>query len=297
MTCKPYLYHCRIPHLNDIIITKNGDLMMRKAFIALIIIASVHLPIMALDIPTGIDLPRDPINIELAIDFHKTQIELLNYRIAQTELLRQQQTEVTNKNSKLDRLMDTLHVRERGIMNWLYFADNLNTIRVNFQKIYRLENKLLDLVSDWALSTPSVSFKSLNGIKGTYRDLGAKAAVLMLGYDSQVKFIKDTKALYRLFAAQFGGEVMDNTFSGKMKNLTTNLGTDLQRRSFTNRVLTKQYEMIAGLNKKIELIKYTVLGYYKFDLIGGALDFLDKEEFYKNAENRVEMTFYENSFN
>ena len=241
--------------------------------------------------------PRDIVNIELAIEFHKSQIEMLNQRIVQTELMRVQQTEVTKKNSKLDRLMDTLHVRERGVMNWLYFADNLNTIRLNFQKIYKLENEVLELAKKWALNTPKTNFKSLNGVKATYRDLGAKAAILMLAYDSQVKFIRDTKSLAQLFAAQFGGEIMDNTFSGAMKNLTVNLGTDWQRRNFANRVLTKQYEIISGLRKKIELIRYTALGYYKFDLIGGALDFLDKDEFYRNNENRVEMTFYENSFN
>lgn len=245
----------------------------------------------------GIALPRDVVNIELAIDFHKMQIDMLNKRIIHTELMREQQTEVTKKNSKLDRLMDTLHVRERGIMNWLYFADNLNTIRVNFQKIYKLENEVLDFVRTWVLNTPDIDFRSLNGVKVTYRDLGAKAAILMLAYDSQVKFIRDTKSLAQLFAIQFGGDVMDNTFSGAMKNLTVNLGTDLQRRNFTNRVLTKQYEIIAGLRKKIEMMRYTALGYYKFDLIGGALDFLDTEEFYRNNENRVEMTFYENSFN
>ena len=147
------------------------------------------------------------------------------------------------------------------------------------------------------LNTPDTDFKSLNGVKVTYRDLGAKAAILMLAYDSQVKFIRDTKSLAQLFAIQFGGDVMDNTFSGAMKNLTVNLGTDLQRRNFTNRVLTKQYEIIAGLRKKIEMMRYTALGYYKFDLIGGALDFLDTEDFYRNNENRVEMTFYENSLN
>ena len=245
----------------------------------------------------GIDMPRDPANIELAIDFHKDMINLLNDRIIQTEVMRQQQNENTKKTAKLDRVLDSLHVRERGIMNWLYFADNLNTIRLNFQKIYNLETEILDLVKDWGLTAPSVDFKSLKGVKVTYRDFGAKVAVLMLGYDSQVQFLRKTKALVQLFAIQFGGSVIDNTFSGAMKNLTVNLGTDVQRRAFTNHVMTLQYEIIHDLSKKKELIKYTVLGYYKFDLIGGALDFLESAAYYRTKEFNVEQTFYDNSYN
>ena len=211
--------------------------------------------------------------------------------------MRQQQTENTKKTAKLDRVLDSLHVRERGIMNWLYFADNLNTIRLNFVKIYDLETEILDMVRDWGLTTPDVDVKSLRGIKATYRDLGAKVAVIMLGYDSQVNFVRKTKALARLFAAQFGGEVMDNTFSGKMKNLTVNMGTDLQRRTFTNHVLSLQYDIIHDLSKKKELMRYTVLGYYKFDLIGGALDFLESAAYYQTKAFKVEQTFYDNSYN
>ena len=245
----------------------------------------------------AIDMPRDVFNIELAISFHKQQIKLLNDRIVQTELMRQQQTENTRKTAKLDRVMDSLHVRERGIMNWLYFADNLNTIRQNFVKIYNLETDILDMVRDWGLTTPSVDVKSLRGIKATYRDLGAKVAVIMLGYDSQVSFVRKTKTLARLFAAQFGGEIMDNTFSGRMKNLTVNMGTDLQRRTFTNHVLTLQHDIIHDLSKKKELMRYTVLGYYKFDLIGGALDFLESAAYYQTKEFKIEQTFHDNSYN
>ena len=245
----------------------------------------------------AIDMPRDPANIELAISFHKDMIDLLDDRVVQTELMRQQQKENTKKTAKLDRVLDSLHVRERGVMNWLYFAENLNTIRENFQRIYNLETEILDLVMDWGLTAPSVDFQSLNGVKVTYRDFGAKVAVLMLGYDSQVQFLRKTKALSQLFIIQFGGSAMDETFSGAMKNLTVNLGTDLQRRNFTNHVMTLQYEIIHDLSKKKELIKYTVLGYYKFDLIGGALDFLESAAYYRTKEFKIEQTFYDNSYN
>lgn len=264
---------------------------MRRVLLAVLMLAVACLP------SEAIDLPRDIVNTELAISFHKQQIRLLNDRIVQTELMRQQQTENTKKTAKLDRVLDSLHVRERGIMNWLYFADNLNTIRLNFVKIYDLETEILDMVRDWGLTTPDVDVKSLRGIKATYRDLGAKVAVIMLGYDSQVNFVRKTKALARLFAAQFGGEVMDNTFSGKMKNLTVNMGTDLQRRTFTNHVLSLQYDIIHDLSKKKELMRYTVLGYYKFDLIGGALDFLESAAYYQTKAFKVEQTFYDNSYN
>ena len=245
---------------------------MRRLLLAVLMLAVACLP------SEAIDLPRDIVNTELAISFHKQQIRLLNDRIVQTELMRQQQTENTKKTAKLDRVLDSLHVRERGIMNWLYFADNLNTIRLNFVKIYNLETEILDMVRDWGLTTPDVDVKSLRGIKATYRDLGAKVAVIMLGYDSQVK-------------------VMDNTFSGKMKNLTVNMGTDLQRRTFTNHVLSLQYDIIHDLSKKKELMRYTVLGYYKFDLIGGALDFLESAAYYQTKAFKVEQTFYDNSYN
>lgn len=264
---------------------------MKKILIALTLMTGICFQSKA------IDLPRDIVNTELAISFHKEQIKLLNERIVQAEVMREIQTENTKKTSKLDRVMDSLHVRERGIMNWLYFADNLNNIRLNFIKIYDLETEILNMVKEWGLSAPSVNVKSLKGIKGTYRDFGAKVAVLMLGYDSQVNFVRKTKALARLFAAQFGGEIMDNTFSGKMKNLTTNLGTDLQRRTFTNHAMTLQYEIIQDLRKKKEMMRYTILGYYKFDLIGGALDFLESAAYYQTKAFNVEKTFYDNSYN
>ena len=124
---------------------------MRRLLLAAMMLAVTCLP------SEDIDLPRDIVNTELAISFHKQQIRLLNDRIVQTELMRQQQTENTKKTAKLDRVLDSLHVRERGIMNWLYFADNLNTIRLNFVKIYDLETEILDMVRDWGLTTPMLS--------------------------------------------------------------------------------------------------------------------------------------------
>ena len=70
---------------------------MRRLLLAALMLAVACLP------SEAIDLPRDIVNTELAISFHKQQIRLLNDRIVQTELMRQQQTENTKKTAKLDR--------------------------------------------------------------------------------------------------------------------------------------------------------------------------------------------------
>ena len=68
---------------------------MKKILIALTLMTGICFQSKA------IDLPRDIVNTELAISFHKEQIKLLNERIVQAEVMREIQTENTKKTSKL----------------------------------------------------------------------------------------------------------------------------------------------------------------------------------------------------
>ena len=258
-------------------------------------VGAIDLPTLP-SIPTGIDVPRDILTIEASIDLHKELIKILNQRMLTAEMVRQVQTVSTENTSKLDRVMNTLHKREEGIMNWLQFAESLNEMRLKFIKIYDLENDILKITENFVVKKPTFDL-SLKGLGVTYKDFGVQVALGMLIYNSQVKFVTDTKMLAQLFLIQFGGDIMNNSFTGAIKNVVGNLATDVQRREFVRNIQRLQNSIISNLRNCIYLSNAVVKKYIKFDLTGALLDFLEHAIWYKNICINVMKTFDDNTYN
>ena len=224
-----------------------------------------------------IDLPTDPLTIEALIALHKEQIEMTQWRANQAAVEMAQQSELTKKMKKLDQVKDTLEERVKGAFNWMTFAANLNKMRLNLETIYDLEKELTDTIQSWLFRVPRVEKFSMNGLKRTYNYATAQAMVLFHCYNTLNKSYDQLKALLKIFAVQFSGEMATATFSGAWKNLTVNLATDKERRDFTNRVFYKQDEIIGTLMSGLKKIKYVAWGLVKIDMVGSLLNMLDYE--------------------
>lgn len=235
----------------------------------------------------GIDLPTDPLTTEALIDLHKVQIELAQLKVEMNATTMAQQSQLTQKTTKFDKVKKNLEDRVMGAYNWLTFASNLNQMRLNLQTIYDLEKELMDSVRHWTFKLPTWEGSGWKGIKKSYDNTKAQAMVLYLGYSGIYRSSEQLKSLIKIFAIQFSGDMASNTFSGALKNLTSNLATDKQRRDFANRIFFKQDEIIGILRNTLTKIRWAANKMVKIDLIGSILNMLD----YKTMAESVIETY------
>lgn len=253
--------------------------------IAIALIMSCCCKVKALDIP----LPQDVATLEATIDLHKWMIEEVNKRIQLVGELEVEQVQVTQSTTKWEKVMDRLHDRQRGVMNWLLFLQNLNKMRLNFQRIYDEEKTMLDTMLVWMSKTPDVS--SFGQIKKSYDVLKIQVAIGLLAYTTQANFIQNTKMLTKLFLIQFGENALSNTFSEAMRNLTMNMATDEQRINFTWNILSLQNRMIADLSSCNSEMRMIIHHYVKIDLIETSLNFLESRKFHEKLMKKVISTW------
>ena len=235
----------------------------------------------------GIDLPTDPLTTEALIDLHKVQIELAQLKVEMNATTMAQQSQLTQKTTKFDKVKKNLEDRVMGAYNWLTFASNLNQMRLNLQTIYDLEKELMDSVRHWTFKLPTWEGSGWKGIKKSYDNTKAQAMVLYLGYSGIYRSSEQLKSLIKIFAIQFSCDMASNTFSGALKNLTSNLATDKQRRDFANRIFFKQDEIIGILRNTLTKIRWAANKMVKIDLIGSILNMLD----YKTMAESVIETY------